>query len=200
MVSRVNIRAAGVTVLAIVSVLAVSGCNRPRLAYSAGPPVAVSGEPLLFVSGESCSEAQGQWFNRADANRDGVVDLAEAKADAARFFAAVDADRNGFVTPVELTEYRVKTYPPEYRRAISNPMPPTSPPATTPGGTEIPDPELRRFLLTPVTTDLVMSADTDLDFRVTLPEIQAKLAERGAKLDGNGDGALSLSEITDFCN
>ncbi|MCF4165553.1 hypothetical protein L2U69_07860 [Zavarzinia compransoris] len=198
--SRVKIRVAGLTAVAVLSVLAVGGCNRSRLAYSAGPPVAVSGEPLLFESGESCSDAQGRWFQRADGNGDGVVDLAEAKLDAARFFASVDADANGFVTPVELTDFRVKTYPPEYRRAISNPMPPSEPPATTPGGTEIPDPEMRRFLLTPVTTDLVMSADADLDFRVSLAEIQTKLTERGAKLDANGDGALSRSEVAAFCN
>ena len=45
-----------------------------------------------------------------------------------------------------------------------------------------------------------MSADADLDFRVTLPEIQAKLTERGARLDTDGDGALSLSEVAAFCN
>lgn len=189
-----------IAVTMVAAALALGACGRNKLAYSAGPPVALSGEPLLFESGESCRDAQARWFARADRNKDGHVDLAEAKADAATFFAAVDVDGSGTVTPTELTDYRVKTYPAEYRGSIANPMPPDKPPAKTPGGTEIQDPEVRRYLMTPITTDLVMSADADLDFRVTLPEIQAKLTERGARLDTDGDGALSLSEVAAFCN
>lgn len=185
-------------VVAMVS-LALVSCSRPRLSYEVGPPSAISGQPLLSHPEDSCSAAQSRWVEQADTNKDDAVDLGEAKADARSFFAAVDADHNGLITPVELTDYRVKTYPAEYRRSIASPLPPTSAPMKTPGGTELPDPEKRRYLMTPATSDLVMAADADLDFRVSLDELLAKLTERGAKLDSNGDGRISAAEAAAFC-
>ncbi|WP_165837562.1 EF-hand domain-containing protein [Zavarzinia aquatilis] len=186
-------------VVAMVS-LALVSCSRPRLSYEVGPPSAISGQPLVDDPSSGCSAAQSRWVEQADTNKDGAVDLAEAKADARRFFAEVDTDRNGLITPVELTDYRKKTYPAEYRRSIAGPLPPTSnAPMKTPGGTEVQDPERRRYLLTPATSDLVMAADADLDFRVSLDELLAKLTERGAKLDTNGDGRISASEAAAFC-
>lgn len=193
-------REAGLLVVGVLVTATLAACNRPRLSYDIGPPAAISGEPLIAESGRSCAGAQSDWLERADANKDGFVDLAEAKADAKRFFAAVDADRNGVLTPNELTDYRVKTYPAEYRRSIAGPLPPTSAPVKTPGGTEMQDPEKRRYLLTPAVTDLVMAADADLDFRVSESELLAKLTERGGKLDSDGDGRLSASELAGFCN
>ncbi|TDP48878.1 EF hand domain-containing protein [Zavarzinia compransoris] len=188
------------SVVVLMIALSLAACRRSATpTYQVGPPVALSGEPLLFDVKDSCSEAQGRWFARADGNKDGFVDLGEAKADARRFFAAVDKDGNGFITPTELTDYRTKAYPPEYRAALSVPMPPANAPQKTPGGTEIQDPEMRRYLMTPITTDLVMSADQDLDFRLTVDEMLAKVTERGARLDADGDGKLSPAEVKAYC-
>ncbi|MFZ2870539.1 hypothetical protein [Zavarzinia sp.] len=199
MLSDVYVRAYRPLLVVAVASLALVSCGRPRLSYEVGPPSSIAGQPLLDNPSDSCPAAQSNWVARADTNKDGAVDLGEAKADARRFFAMVDADNNGVVTPSELTDYRIKTYPAEYRRSIATPLPPTGAPVKTPGGTELPDPEKRRYLLTPATTDLVMAADADLDFRVTLDEVVAKMTERGAKLDDNGDGRISAGEAAAFC-
>lgn len=199
MLSDVYVRAYRPLLVVAVASLALVSCGRPRLSYEVGPPSSIAGQPLLDNPSDSCPTAQANWVARADTNKDGAVDLGEAKADARRFFATVDADGNGAITPVELTDYRVKTYPAEYRRSIAAPLPPTSAPAKTPGGTELPDPERRRYLMTPATSDLVMAADADLDFRVSLDELLAKMTERGVKLDTNGDGRVSAGEAAGFC-
>lgn len=43
----------------------------------------------------------GMWFERADANKDGKVSLAEASAGALAMFDKVDTDRNGTISPAE---------------------------------------------------------------------------------------------------
>ena len=43
----------------------------------------------------------GMWFERADANKDGKVSLAEASAGALAMFDRADADKNGTISPEE---------------------------------------------------------------------------------------------------
>lgn len=183
----------------LAAALPLASCGKPRAVYLAGPPSTLSGEPLVDDPEASCAQAVGAWFGRADTNKDGVLDLAEARADALRFFKAVDADGNAYLTPAELTDYRAKVYPAQYRGALSTPPPPSKPAPKTPGGSELPDPERRRFLMTPATADPVMAADQNLDFRVTEDEFVAKMAERGGRLDADHDGKVGRDEVLGSC-
>src|SRR5206468_2992567 len=45
------------------------------------------------------------WFHQADRNNDGVIDAAELRADAERFFATLDTNHDGQIDPDELSEY-----------------------------------------------------------------------------------------------
>lgn len=186
-------------VLIAAAALPLSGCGKSKAVYYAGPPSTLAGEPLVDDPDQTCVKAVGNWFERADANKDGVLTLGEARTDAERFFNAVDADGSGSLTPVEITNYRVKVYPREYLGTLATPLPPTSAPAKTPGGSELPDPERRRFQMTPATADPVMAADANLDFQVTRDEFNAKLAERGGRLDADHDGRLTKAEIVVSC-
>src|SRR5258707_1235835 len=73
----------------------------------------VPGEKLapvrLFVSpsGEAFrgEDGLGHWLAQADTNHDGVVDLAEFRADALRVFKALDTNSDGVIDGIELQHY-----------------------------------------------------------------------------------------------
>jgi hypothetical protein len=80
----------------------------------AGPQlyIAPMGEPVRAPAEAPYPSAA--WFGTADADRDGRVTLAEFVADADRFFARLDANRDGEIDPGEMTTYET-TMAPEIR-------------------------------------------------------------------------------------
>lgn len=76
-------------------------------ATGCGPPfartyIAPMGEPLRT---DGFTDPMKAWFDRADANHDGKVSLAELQADSDRFFTLLDKDRSGEIDPQELSDY-----------------------------------------------------------------------------------------------
>jgi len=67
------------------------------------------GEP--FRSDDPAHDVVGDWFAAADSDHDGALSLAEFQADAARFFATLDANRDGEIDPDELTRYETVLAP-----------------------------------------------------------------------------------------
>jgi hypothetical protein len=72
-----------------------------------GPPfakayIAPMGEP---VRTDGFTDPMRTWFDRADANHDGRLTLAELQADSNRFFTTLDKDRSGELDPQEMSEY-----------------------------------------------------------------------------------------------
>jgi hypothetical protein len=51
------------------------------------------------------------WFRQADRNGDGKLDHAEFTADAEAFFALLDRNRDGYISPYELSYYEAKIAP-----------------------------------------------------------------------------------------
>ncbi|MBI3516117.1 MAG: hypothetical protein HY060_18960 [Proteobacteria bacterium] len=183
--------------LGLVALLAACGGGREAARLPPGPPVSPLGEPLISATpGTACDVALAQWFDRVDGNRDGMLDMAEFSAAAARWFALMDANGDGSVTPDELTTLRLKLVPP--------PPPPKR-------GSEEELAERRRerqgrgWFDGPARRgpneqpDPVMSADVNLDNRVTLDEFQAQAARTFAALDRNRDGRLSKDEVAASC-
>lgn len=193
---------------------ALAGCMHDKRAqYLTGPPVSLSGEPLVDDPSADCRTAVAAWFQRADRNRDGHLDLTEAKADAARFFAEVDSNGDSYLTAYELQAYRERVYPKQFRGALSSPLPPPlkedknplpeseegAPSAKASAAKGPVDPAQRDYALRPMVLDPVMAADVDLDFRTSKDELAEKVTERGAKLDADGNGFIDAGEMAHFC-
>ncbi len=98
------------------------GClaGHPSAAQTAaaqGP--AAAGFTQLFISpcGEPYRGRPGEpypvvlWFKQADLNHDGVVDLAEFRADHMGFFDALDADGSGYLDGLEVAFYETRVVP-----------------------------------------------------------------------------------------
>jgi hypothetical protein len=97
---------------------ALLAAKLPKLPPNA-PYCALPGTPQTFVSpmGEPFRAPAGQpypsaaWAAAADTNHDGAIDRAEFLADAQRFFRSLDTDRDGRLTPEEITAYETNVAP-----------------------------------------------------------------------------------------
>ncbi|WP_204324193.1 hypothetical protein, partial [Stenotrophomonas maltophilia] len=56
-------------------------------------------------------DAPNIWFDQADTNHDGVLTLDEMEADAARFFATLDRNKDGEIDPDEIEIYETQIAP-----------------------------------------------------------------------------------------
>jgi len=162
-------------------VAAVAGCEmrlpwqheeRPRKE----PAIVFSPNGEVLTGGalgkKTCAEAIAGWFARVDSNQDGAVDRAEFLADMRAQFVRMDADVDGFITVDEVQAYRQP-----YLKGENG--------------------DSKRLSLDG--PDPVMSADANLDFRVSLAEFTALAEETFARLDADADGRLTADEAGKAC-
>jgi hypothetical protein len=71
--------------------------------------ISPSGEP--FVAPNTDPYPIVAWFDKADANHDGQIDLAEFKADAERFFLVLDRNKDGYIDSGEINIYEHNMVP-----------------------------------------------------------------------------------------
>jgi hypothetical protein len=171
------------------------------------------GEP--FLAPGSAPYPIAAWFDRADANHDGKLDLDEFRGDCERFFAKLDRNKDGVIDGAEISVYE-HLYVPEiltpgradaaglkvlaayqlpdnsdvtttYQMDDATPEPPPRPPLDTKQGAVI-------FSLFPA-PEPVLSADRNLDGKVTLKEFQAQAERRFAALDVQKRGYLLLADL-----
>jgi len=192
-------RRATIVGILLLGAAALGACGGDRERDERGPapaPISPNGEPLVAGgAGVSCEAALGQWFDAADLNHDGVVDAAEFMADAMRWFAVMDTNHDGAVTPDELTTLRLKL------------TPPVAPPKRGSDEDRTERSERGGFLgfggrsprRVRERPDPVMSADLNLDNRVTAEEFQAQATRVFAGLDRNRDGRLIRDEVLVGC-
>ena len=176
-----------------------------RIIYSPnGEPL--SGGPLGHPT---CEEALARWFDRLDPDRRGTIDLDQYLADARRQFTAMDLDKQGAITAVELTRYRapynLASMPETAASATESPSPaPRFGPgghrpgqsATGPRASASGDPRGRSSDDEP---DPVMAADVTLQFKVTLPDFLAYSDRKFVELNAKRDGRLAKTEVLAQC-
>lgn len=164
------------------------------------------GEPFRGSSGAAELRT---WFDRADANRDGGLSLAEMRSDADRFFLVLNNNRDREIDPAELRVYEEQMAPeirvgvgglgissgwaPKRRSGLSSEFSKT--------GTV--DPPLERdtvrrgaglygVLAIP---NPVASADTNLNRGISAEEFSRAARDRFMLLDGNHDGVIRFDEL-----
>jgi Ca2+-binding EF-hand superfamily protein len=78
-------------------------------AHPWAPFISPMGEP--FRAHSASDDTLADWFYQADSNRDGILTAAEMQADADRFFAKLDTDRDGEIGPDEIAHYEYEVAP-----------------------------------------------------------------------------------------
>ena len=182
----------------------------------------LNGEPLTGgpLGQMACTEALARWFERVNANHDSGIDRRELLDDAKTQFARMDLDHDGFITADELTIFR-EAYRPSAaaQRARTDETRPESErkgggeqhpqhqhhgpggggggpgPGGPGGGNRGPGGGSSAKTLAAGISDPVMSADKNLDFKVSLAEFLAQAEENFARLDTDHNGRLSWNEI-----
>ncbi|HEX5239173.1 MAG TPA: EF-hand domain-containing protein [Sphingomicrobium sp.] len=185
-------------------------------------PIVVTGHPWApFVSpmGEpyrahsATDDTLADWFNRADRDHDGVLTEAEMVADADRFFALLDTDRDGELGPDEIARYE-DDIAPEIQV-----MSPTRPPPGERGRVALQDDDRQpgnwrehrqedmrslgmggslqgagRYGLLNM-PEPVAAADTDFNRSITRQEFRAAAVARFQLLDKARRGGLTLAQL-----
>ena len=195
-------------ILPLLASIAAQGEDKPITVVGRSPwaPfISPMGEP--FRARAADDDTLARWFQHADRNQDGVLTADEMRADAERFFAALDTDHNGEILPEELVRYEWQVAPDiqvnsKWKKARGEP-------AENPardgeigrytgrnvdgyriGGLE----GAARYALLNIPQP-VASADADLDRAVTLDEFRRAAAYRFLLLDSKRLGKLSLQEL-----
>ena len=182
-------------------------------AAHAQPASGDSGFTTLFISpcGEPYRGAPNEpypvvfWFNQTDTNHDGVIDLAEFRADCRGFFQVLDHDRNGYLDGSEVGVYERTMIPDALHGpqigvvtghlilVQSNNGPSGVPNEPTRRQPKVLEGAAAFGLL--ADAEPVASADADLDGRITLAEFMAMADRRFKRLDVKGDGKLTMAEL-----
>jgi hypothetical protein len=156
-----------------------------------------NGEPLNGgqFGKPTCETALSGWFTRLAQGESGIS-KERFMSDARAQFAKMDIDKNGHLVSEELERYRL---PFRQEQVI----------AKTDSEEKEGKKKSRKHdsskneqhdSLSDHLIDPVMSADSNLDFQVTLEEFLAQAADNFNKLDSNHDAVLSRDEITASCH
>ena len=160
-----------------------------------------NGEPLNGgpLGHPACPEAIAGWFKRVDANHDGTIDLDEFLADTRRQFAAMDLAKDGEITAAELSTYRAP-----YGATLSlGPQDDAGAPTTATArrprrqrGNSMGFPGFgRKGDMSSDAADPVMSADVNLNFRVTLRDFVTYKTKEFGEMDVKHTGRLTLDDV-----
>ncbi len=173
----------------LIMCIAVVGCSSDK--HKNLPPTYIiyspNAEPLNGgpFGHPTCTQALSNWFMRMDVNHSGNITHEQFITDAKLQFARMDIDKNSYLMPEELERYRAP-----YRQESSELQEHKGHGKNTDKAPAINPKNL---------IDPVMSADTNLDFKVTFEEFMAQAEKNFAELDTDHNGLLSQPEILAKC-
>ena len=162
------------------------------------PFISPMGEP--FRSRAPGDDTLVYWFAQADGDGDGVLTESEMRADAERFFAMLDADRDGAILPAEIVAYEWEVAPEvqvnsQRRRARGEPAPAPDKRRRTPAAYDLHRLQgAARYTLLNIPQP-VAAADADFDRAITIGEFRSAAEHRFRLLDRAGDRQLVLAEL-----
>lgn len=185
--------------LVLCALFSVPAMAKPKL-----PPCPPK-QPQLFISpmgepfraGPEDAYPVAIWFARADADGDGRLTRAELIADAERFYATLDVDRDGEITPDEVIRYE-RDVAPEIRLYSRGPRPGDAPAGTKKRRKDQPAYGQpmgagRWGLLN--TPQPVISADADFNRGITSEEFRTAASQRFDAIDKAKSGFLTLAGL-----
>ena len=178
--------------------------HRPRRLF-----ISPMGEP--FRARTRDEDTLAGWFAQADSNRDGRITIEEMQGDAARFFARLDLNKDGEIDPDEITQYENEIAP-EVRTGENFSLDSGDLNGGTDGAgrggrgrrgggsrpTFRAGPDLHQGAGRYGLLDLpepVVSADSDFNRGVSLPEFKRAAQQRFLALDLDHHGYLTLAEL-----
>lgn len=167
--------------------------------------ISPAGQPFTALKGEPFPIVL--WFKGADKNADGKLDKAEHRADAEAFFAQLDRNKDGVISPPEVTIYE-RYFVPEILRIGAlggglirvqlgpDPIVPetANPEAITPRQ-RLNTNQGAVFFSLFREPEPVRAADRNLDYVVTLKEFGEHADRHFLVLDADGDGFVSLADL-----
>jgi len=211
--------------LALAAILVLSATAAGAQDLQSNLFISPAGEPFLALINKPYPIVN--WFNQADANHDGKLDAAEFRADAERFFAVLDRNKDGFLDSREISIYEHYYVPeilpqqgadaggllvrvvmqygipgqPGIGGATVQPIDPNGGPTEQPTQRQRLDSQQGavQFSLF-AAPEPILSADRNLDGKVSLKEFQAQSDRHFAALDTKMRGYLTLDDLpkTDF--
>ncbi|MBQ1541025.1 MAG: EF-hand domain-containing protein [Caulobacteraceae bacterium] len=170
--------------------------------------ISPSGEPFRAPMDQPYPVVQ--WFQRADADHDGVLTFEEFKADAMAFFDKLDTDHDGVIDGFETSDYEQKVAPeiiPRIARDDEEDAPPKAERGRSArggfwkgGGDRALAGGLGRLQgAAPYSLlnepEPVRAADANFDQRITRAEWLAATRQRFQLLDKKGDGRVTLADL-----
>ena len=159
-----------------------------------------NGEPLNggTLGRPTCQEALSKWFDRVDTTHAGTISSNEFLTDTRLQFQRMDIDHNGYLVSEEIERFRQP-----YRQQTAAEQPVQKPKndasqgKRSHGGRNGGNHEEEDA--GDNTADPVMSADANLDFKVTLDEFMAYAQKQFFALDSNHIGTITKEEVLARC-